>query len=53
MNTGTHASDGIGIRALTSGMTKFSTVRDRAIRMPSGTPARIARAKPSMTRTSV
>ena len=37
MNTGTHASDGIGISALASGRQKFSTVRKRPIRIPSGT----------------
>ena len=36
MNTGTQASEGIGIRALASGSTKFSTARNRPIRMPSG-----------------
>ena len=38
MNTGTQASDGIGISALTSGRKKFSTGWKRAIRMPSGRP---------------
>ena len=38
MKTGTQASDGIGISALTSGRTKCSTGRKRPIRMPSGRP---------------
>ena len=36
MNTGTQASDGIGISALASGRKKPSIGRKRPIRMPSG-----------------
>ena len=50
MNSGTSANDGIGISALTSGRKKFSTGLKRAIRMPSGRPTAMARAKPSSTR---
>ena len=46
MNTGTQASDGIGISALVSGRKKFSTGRKRPIRMPSGRPTTTASAKP-------
>jgi hypothetical protein len=53
MNTGTQASEGIGISALASGITKFSTPRRRAIHMPSGRPTAIARANPAITRASV
>ena len=53
MNTGTQASEGIGISALTSGRKKFSTGRKRAIRMPSGMPTATARPKPNSTRYSV
>ena len=50
MNTGTQASDGIGISALTSGMKKFSIGLKRAIRMPSGSPTATASASPNSTR---
>ena len=50
MNTGTQASDGIGISALASGRKKFSTGRKRAIRMPSGSPTTTARLSPNSTR---
>ena len=50
MNTGTHASDGIGISALASGRQKFSTVRKRPIRIPSGNATAIAIASPKSTR---
>ena len=53
MNTGTQASEGIGIRALASGMTKFSTGLKRAIAAPSGTASAIARPRPVSTRVSV
>ena len=46
MNTGTQASEGIGISALASGRKKFSTGRKRPIRMPSGSPTATASAKP-------
>jgi hypothetical protein len=50
MNTGTQASDGIGISALASGRTNPSTLRKRPIRMPSGTPISTARPMPKRTR---
>ena len=53
MNTGTQASEGIGIRALASGSTKCSTARKRPIRMPSGMPATTASDSPNITRYSV
>jgi hypothetical protein len=50
MNTGTQASDGIGISALASGSTKFSTALNRPIRMPIGSPATTASESPNNTR---
>jgi hypothetical protein len=50
MKTGTQASDGIGISALISGSTKFSTGRNRAISTPKGKPIATAKPKPSNTR---
>jgi hypothetical protein len=48
MKTGTQASDGMGISALISGSTKFSTGRNRPISTPKGKP--IAKPKPISTR---
>ena len=53
MNTGTQASDGIGISALASGRKKPSTRRKRPIRMPSGRPTATASPMPSKTRFKV
>ena len=50
MNTGIQASDGIGISALASGRTKFSTGRKRPISTPSGKPMTTASPKPHSTR---
>jgi hypothetical protein len=50
MNIGTQASDGIGISALASGRTKFSTARNRAIMIPSGSATTMAMPKPNNTR---
>ena len=50
MKTGTQASDGIGISALVSGRTKFSTGRKRPIMTPSGRPIATASPKPTSTR---
>ncbi len=50
MNSGTQASDGIGISALASGRTKFSTGLKRPIRMPSGRPTATASERPNSTR---
>ncbi len=50
MKTGTQASDGIGISALVSGRTKFSTGRKRPIITPNGRPMAIAQPKPITTR---
>ena len=50
MNTGTHASDGIGFSTLTSGNTKRSTLPNRPISIPSGTPTIAARARPTTIR---
>jgi hypothetical protein len=50
MKTGTHASEGIGIRALARGRKKPSMAWERPIRMPSGRPTAMAKPMPSSTR---
>jgi hypothetical protein len=50
MNTGTQASEGIGISALASGRKKFSTGLKRPMRIPSGSPTITANAMPISTR---